>query len=824
MKEGAMPMHAAPADRHLPLDDGWTMKPKVSSFVDVVAAQGSGVPVTLPHDAMRDLPRSEAGGEGPWSGFYPGGVVEYTRVLDAPEHWRDRHIALEFDGVYRDAMVFVNDAFAGQSRNGYVPFRVPIEAYLRFGASNTIRVEARAHQDSRWYSGLGIHRSVNLLVTPRTHIAPDGVRVVTVSVEPGGALLEVAAELRNDELGLTQQSLTVALTGPDGTTVAEETVPATVRPGTSAVVRRRFWVRDPDLWDPDHPALHQARITLHDGSGVVDEEVVTFGIRTLALDPEHGLRVNGRTVKLRGACVHHDNGPLGAAAVSRAEERRVEILKSAGFNAIRSSHNPTSRAMLEACDRLGVLVVDEAFDMWFEAMRPFDYSLDFPEWWERDLAAMVARDANHPSVIMYSIGNEVPEAGTVAGPTWSRDLAERVRELDPTRFTTNAVSSFWAVSGEIRDALLDRVADMRARGVNDVMNGLSDFFAEITQSELVTERTAETHATVDVAGLNYASDRYEADARRFPRRVMLGTENTVGDVADIWPLVERLPSVIGDFTWTGWDYLGEAGLGRTDHLAADETGGGDPDWPWLLAWCGDIDITGCRRPASYYREIVWGLRREPYLAVLRPQPAGTRPSAMSWAWSDSVSSWTWDVAPGAPLEVEVYSDADEVEKRLDGHVVCREPAGPEHRNVARFTTPYQPGRITAVALDGGVERAHTSLRTATDPGLALTADRSAITADHRDLAFVEIELRDADGTLVTVGDRAVSVEVTGPARLQALGSARPATEERFDATTCTTFDGRALAVVRPTGPGTVVVTARCEDLAPASLRLDILPG
>jgi beta-galactosidase len=422
---------------------------------------------------------------------------------------------------------------------------------------------------------------------------------------------------------------------------------------------------------------------------------------------------------------------------------------------------------------------------------------------------------------MYSIGNEIPETGFALGGAWGRRLAEKVRSLDDTRFLTNAISSFWAVSAEILDEFVQEVSSLQARGVNDVMNGMTEIFDRITTSELVTQRTAESHAAVDVAGLNYAEQRYVSDGERLPNRVVLGTETNPRNFDVIWPLVERLPHVIGDFTWTGWDYLGEVGLGRTDYSDdATATGGGDPDYPWLLAWCGDIDITGHRRPASYYREIVFGLRHEPYIAVFRPEHHGPRRLEMQWAWSDTVSSWSWDVAPGSPVEVEVYSDAEEVALILDGVPVGRTPAGPRNRYRAHFELSYRPGTLTAVALSEGVETSRSSLHTAGDGVLTAHADRDVLRADHADLAFVLIELRDVEGNLANARDRLVKVQVTGAGVLQALGSARPASEERYDAPEHTTFHGRALALVRPTRAGSITVVVTSEGLQPATVELE----
>jgi beta-galactosidase len=799
----------------------WTVKPKVASFFDILGAGNAGTQVRLPHDAMISLQRSATHGEGPSTGYFPGGCVEYTKMLVAPQDWRGKRVSIEFQGVYRDAMVFVNGMYAGQRRNGYTVFRVPLDPYLRYGESNTIRVEARAYQDSRWYSGLGMYRDTALVITSLTHIAANGVKITTPDVDTERAVVEIATTIHNEDVGTRTLTLLTELRDDDGATVASDRIPVTVRPDGTTVVRQRLYVPAAKRWSVASPNLYQAHTTLHDDDSEVDSSVIRFGIRTLRIDPWHGLRINGETVKLRGACIHHDNGLLGAAAFGRAEERRIEILKSAGFNAIRSAHNPVSPAMLDACDRLGILVLDEAFDMWFEGMKPFDYSLDFPEWWERDIEAMVAKDFNHPSVIMYSIGNEIPETGSGLGGSWSRDLAEKIRSLDPHRFITNAISGFWAVSSEILGDLRQELSALEARGVNDVMSELSEVFDRITTSELVTERTAEPRAAVDIAGLNYAEQRYVSDAKLFPNRVILGTETNPRNIAAIWPLVQTLPHVIGDFTWTGWDYLGEAGLGRTDYPDDPQArGGGDPPYPWLLAWCGDIDITGHRRPVSYYREIVFGLRRTPYIAVFRPEHYARRRLEMQWAWSDTVSSWSWNLASGSRVEVQVYSDADEVELQLDGTSVGRAPAGPEHQFRAHFDIEYRPGTLTAIAYSHGIEQTRTSLRTATGVRLMAEADRHNLRADDSDLAFIAIELRDTDGNLANAIDRVVSVELTGPGVLQALGNARPVTEERFDSPRHTTFDGRALAVVRPTGIGTITVRITSDGLPPVALELD----
>jgi hypothetical protein len=708
-------------------------------------------------------------------------------------------------------MVFVNDEFAGNRAGGYARFLVDITPYLRFGGANEVRVEVRSGQDSRWYSGCGLHRPVVLHVDGPVHVLPDGVRVTTLAVEDDQAVVEVATRVVNQTRVTATPTVSTSVTDPGGATVEGDATPVTLAPGETATVRQRLYLADPQLWDVDSPRLHTAVTSL--GSGA--EIRTSFGVRTVQVDPRKGLRINGRPVLLRGACVHHDNGPLGAAAIGRAEERRIELLKAAGFNAIRAAHNPVSVAMLDACDRHGVLVMDEAFDMWHRGKSPEDYSLDFAQWWEADLESMVAKDYNHPSVVMYSIGNEIVETGTPHGARTTRRLAEKLRALDPTRLVTNGVNAALAVLDE-----LPATAESGG-GLND----MGDAMNQLGSSERATQRTLESSSVLDVLGLNYAEGRYDADGERFPHRVLVGSETFPSRIGALWPMVLANPNVIGDFTWTGWDYLGEVGIGATayaeDPAAVPAL---EREFPYLTAWCGDLDITGWRRPASFYREIVFGLRTEPYVAVRRPEHHDHTITLQSpWAWSDSVSSWTWPGFEGRDVEVEVYADADEVALLLGGAEVARGPVGGQRPMLAVLSTVYRPGELTAVAYRDGVETGRTSLRTSGRPVLSATTDRESLSADDDELAHLAVELRDGEGRLVTGADRPVQIEVDGAGVLAGFCSANPSTTERFDATTRTTFDGRALAVVRPTGPGTITVTVSA-DLGSRSVRIEVRPA
>ncbi|MGC7101777.1 glycoside hydrolase family 2 TIM barrel-domain containing protein [Amycolatopsis lurida] len=781
--------------------EDWTVRPKVNEFAELGVSPPEES-VTLPHDAVIGTPRDPERSGGAATGFFRGGAWEYTKKFFAPEEYAAKRVRIEFEGVYRSALVYLNGDLAGRWASGYTGFSIKADDFLRYGEQNVLRVEARAHRDSRWYSGAGIHRPVHLVVAEPVHVALDGVRVVTRDVDTDRAVIEVATTIENEDTRLRTVAVETTLLDAENGIIVTDNAPVSVLSGEDAVLRQRLAVPNPALWSPDTPYLYRAVVTVRAGDDLLDEADTTFGIRTLQLDPARGFRVNGEVVDLRGACIHHDNGVLGAAAIDRAEERRVELLKQAGFNALRSAHNPMSRAMLDACDRLGMLVMDETFDMWTRSKSDFDYALDFTEWWQRDVEAMVRKDRNHPCVFAYSIGNEIPETGTPHGAIWARRLAEHVRSLDDTRFVTSGINGLLTALDDVKVAAAEQAAD--GTGINTAMANWGDVLDQVGASDLVTDRTAEVFATLDIAGMNYLESRYELDRDLFPQRVIVGSETFPTHIDKLWGLVKRYPHVIGDFTWTGWDYLGEAGVGRPQYAGAVPTFLGD--YPWLTAWCGDIDITGNRRPASYYREIVFGLRSTPYLAVQRPDSHGRAAVSSPWAWSDVLPSWTWPSHEGNPVVVEVYSHADEVELLLNGKPLGRRPTGSQHRYRAEFEVPYAPGILQARAYHDDQETGHAELRTATgDPILAATVDRSAIDADVGDLAFVAISLVDADGVVFTSVKRRIQVTVEGPGKLQGLGSSDPTSTEPFTGNSHPTFNGHALAVIRPTGPGEIRV-------------------
>lgn len=781
-------------------------------------------PVAVPHDAVLGTqrvndPALQA------SGYFPTGAWEYRSRFEVPAEWRDRHVVIEFEAVHRSAAVFVNGDLAARHPSGTSTIRVELDPFLRYGQANELVVEARSGKDARWYTGGGIIRPVHLAVGPRVHVPLDGVVVTTPEHDAEASLVEVTTTVRNPDSHPAVRRLETTIVAPDGRVVGVDRTRVSVPATDAAEVSQRILVMAPERWSVEHPALYRAEIRLTSAEGEEDAAGTTFGIRTLHLDAARGLRINGEPVDLRGACVHADNGVIGGAAWDAADERRVRLLKAAGFNAIRSAHQPMSRAMLDACDRLGVLVMDELTDWWTRAKSPEDGSDDFTDWWRRDLASMVAKDRNHPSVIMYSIGNEIPEAATRSGSELTRAMTAEAKRLDPTRYVTAAVNgSLFVMPGHIElepellgGASMDPVAELEER-----KPPLEQWMNELAVTDAVSELTEEAYGAPDIAGFNYQDARYEFDRERHPNRVIVGSETFPTAIDRLWALVRANPHVIGDFTWTGWDYLGEPGLGRMAYEDDAPGTGALAGYPFLVSGAGDLDITGERRPASYYREIVFGLRAEPYIAVRRPSTRGRVMKPAPWSWTDSIPSWTWPDAGSEPLEVEVYSDAPEVELRLDGRSLGRQPAGPEHRFRAVFAVEYAPGRLEALAIRDGEPAERTTLVTAgADRTLRLTAEQTEVAADGRDLAFIAVEVVDAAGVRATDADVEATLQLEGPGVLQGYGSAVFSTEESFVDDRHTLHDGRALAVVRPTAPGLITMTATASGLPTTSVQVSV---
>lgn len=771
---------------------GWTIAPMQGMMAAMGGQQAEKTPVTLPHDAMigqkRDASQPTAGG----SAFFAPGNYDYEKAFTLEK--TGGPVWLEIEGAYHNASVWVNGDFAGQWPYGYGNFQVKISDFLRVG-KNTVKVSVKNtdQPNSRWYSGAGLYRDVNWIEAGEVHVGLDGVRVTTLAADEALAVLRVETDLENEGLGLRQGILCTLLRDKDGNEAAKDATRFTLRQGEKLTVRQRMQVEKPALWDLDSPNLYTCETKVLEGETVLDGECNSFGIRTLALDSVHGLRLNGKTVKLKGGCIHHDNGVLGSATFYDAEERRARLMKQAGYNALRSAHHPMGKAMLTACDRLGILVMDEFTDVWTVSKCDYDYAIQFPQWWERDVEAMVRKDYNHPCVVMYSTGNEIFEMGARIGNAWGRKIADKIRSLDDTRYLTNGINVMMGLLGR-REDVQDAAVGMGGGDINEIMSNQRALMDRVNSTDLADPFLEEVCATLDIVGYNYAAGRYEREIAKYPYRVIVGSETAPAALDKNWELVEKHGAVIGDFTWTAWEYLGEVGIGRVRYGQAGFFYG---EYPWVASRCADFDLIGSRRPVSYWRETVWGGRgHEPYIAVQLPEHYGEEPLTDMWSWTDSVSSWTWPGYEGKGIVAEVYCDAEEAELFLDGKSLGRKAVGTEeHGFYCKWETVYAPGMLEAVSYVGGKEAGRFALRTAGEPHVALYPEREGLQAGSNELCFVKIRLEDGEGNLCPI-DRQVTLTVEGPGTLQGSGSADPKTEENYRDTTHMTCGGEMLAVLR----------------------------
>ena len=739
-------------------------------------------PVTLPHDWSIGLERAPENPSGTDGGYFPMGAGWYLREIAAPEEWRGKKVLVEFEGVYMNAEVWLNEHFLGRHPYGYTSFTVDLTPFLRLGEVNVLRVSVdnACQVNSRWYSGSGIYRPAWLLVAEPVHVAHWGVYVTTPEVSPAAATVRARTTVENETETTQDVVLRSRIVAADGRHISEAMKLVTISAGDRTELTQDVSVPDPQLWSPDAPALYRLETELLAGGRTVDTEATTFGIRTLRFDAEAGFLLNGQPVLLKGGCVHHDNGVLGAASYPRSEERKVALHKASGYNAIRCAHNPPAPAFLDACDRLGMLVMDEAFDCWRQGKNPYDYHVAFDDWWHRDIASMVLRDRNHPSVIIWSIGNEVHERdGRSDGAQIARMLADHMRALDPTRPVSSAICGVW----DEHRTWLD---------------------------------TDPVFATLDVGGYNYQWQNYRPDHERHPNRIMAGLESFPLEALESWREVEELPYVIGDFVWTSLDYLGESGIGRVYFGEEKEYSLGK--YPWHQANCGDLDLCGFKRPQSYYRDILWGRGDALYIAVHHgPIPAGETPIITRWGWPEVWPDWTWPGHEGELFKVDVYSACEEVELSLNGRSLGVKPAGREQRHIASFDVPYEAGVLRAVGYRAGQPAAEHQVETAGEPAcIRLTPDHRVIRAEAGDLGFVSVEITDAQGRVHPAADDLIIFTLEGEGSLVAVGNSNPVSTESYVGDRRRAFRGRCLAVVTSDGKaGAVRLRAEAKGLEPA---------
>ena len=810
----------------LTLDEKWTFRQGYLDSIGMLYTD-PGVKVNLPHDGMIGTDTAPDAPAGADMGYFTGGQTNYTKYVSVPKEWENECVGLQIDGAMMNASVDINGGRVALQHNGYMPFFIDLTKYVTFGEENriTINVNTSMQPNSRWYTGSGLYRGVKLLHGPRVHAVPDGIFVYTKEVSDGYAFLEAIVEVANDTLENRLAKITLTLKDEETGTVCARTQRVI---GVGACGRETaliaFTVKEPRLWSAEDPHLYRVGVTVGDigvyrthfvenENVTVDEASVLFGIRTVTADAVRGLRINGKTVKLKGGCLHHDNGLLGSVSLYEAEARKIKKLKSEGFNAIRTAHNPPSSALIEACDRLGMYVFDEAFDAWSIGKRGGDYNQYFAADWEKDLTAFVKRDRTHPCVIMWSTGNEIPERGGLSdGYALAARLARTIRSLDGTRPVSNGICSLW--SG------LD---DAMAIGQSQTQNASDGFGTHLW--EQVTEPFTNG---LDIVGYNYMEDLYERDHEMYPDRVILGSENFPKEIGFRWPMVESRDYVIGDFTWTAWDYLGEAGIGKAAYVDADDPKAPKNPWdlmpqqaspyPWRLANDADFDITGMMKPQGEYRSIVWGSEKT-HLYSMHPDTYGKKEIVSMWGFPYVFPSWNHAGYEGKPVDIVVFSRAEEVEVFLNGESLGRKPVSMERPlpYSVRFETAYRPGKLEAVSYVGGHEVSRDELVTTGEAkSIRLIPEKTEMRADGHDLIYVGIEITDADGRVVPDAKIPLRAAVTGGAVLAGFGSADPVTEDKYTKPEPVTYNGRAMAVLRSgyeAGSCTLEVSAEGAEIS-----------
>ncbi len=784
-------------------NDNWKFWEGGDAFALIWDVPGKAQTVSLPHDAMihkKPYPDSPNGGN---TGFRDGDYYTYVKMLDYKKKKDGENVILQFEGVYKDAFVYVNGEFAGKEHSGYTTFNVDISDLLRDG-TNEIRVQVHNGDmpNSRWYSGSGIYRDVYLLTSGRTCIEPDGVKIRTECADKETAAITVRTTVDNGAPAARELTVTTTILRGKKKVATEKTL-AVFMTGEKKDLQQRIAIEKPALWSDESPELYGYEVVITDETGKkLDSESGSFGIRTLSLDAKRGLRVNGKEVKLRGACIHHDNGLVGAATYQIAEYRRAYKLKEAGFNAIRMSHHPMSPALLRACDALGIYVMDELTDMWNHGKGLYDYSMNFDDSWREDLKRMVTKDYNHPSVVMYSIGNEIPEIGLSNGSKIAYEISSLFHKLDESRYTTAGINGGFAASDHIGEIMDDLKKGGKIGGnVNDFMAAMDGNMDEIVCHKALTGVLEKATASLDIAGYNYMTARYEIDGVNYPNRVIVGSETYPPEIARNWCEVKRLKHVIGDFTWTGWDYIGEAGVGIPAYNWGE--GGFGAGYPCQLAYCGDIDITGFRRPASYFREAVFGLRKDPYITVQSPEHYGEMLIKTPWVISDSISSWTYPGFEKKPVIIEVYAAGDEVELIKNGESLGRKPSGDAGGYRVLFETTYEPGELLAVTYEKGKEIGRSTLKTTGEYAdiriekeeiqIASTAKGMDFKANG-DLIYLSVCLTDKDGGAVTFADEKLNLSCDG-AEVLGFGSGDPKPVHNYDEMETGTFNGRAQIIL-----------------------------
>lgn len=787
-----------------PLLTGWTCRH--------LGDTAPGKPVTLPHDAMLAEPRTALSAGGTNTGWYEGYDYEYQRTLTVPENeLADTHI-LEFEGVYHNAEVWLNGQKAAFRPYGYTNFYVDYAPYLHSG-ENELRVIARnADQpNSRWYSGAGIYRPVQLWTARGAHIALNGVKICTLSLDP--AIVEVR----------------VKTTAPGTVRLMVDDLPAMQQESDGEAVFT-LTLDNARLWTPETPNLYTCRVNFAD-----DEVTETFGVRKVEWGTD-GFLLNGKRYIIQGACIHHDNGLLGAVCDPDAVARKVRLLKANGYNAIRSAHNPCSKALLAECDRQGMLVMDEYIDHWYIHKTEHDYVDYFNEWWRQDLTDMVEKDYNHPCVVLYSTGNEVSETAQKRGIALTKEMTDFLHGLDDSRPVTCGVNIFFnflssigfgVYSDEKAKKEAERAEKAKQRGEkaakkkavgSQFFNNLAGLLGDEFMKRGATlhgcdVKTRDAFANMDIAGYNYGIYRYKHDLKKYPQRLILGSETFCNDAYKFRELAKQEPRLVGDFVWAGMDYLGEVMVGSWEYADYAETFDGGPGW--VSAGSGRIDLTGKPLGEALYTRVALEADNGPYIAVCPVNHTGDRHSPSAWKMTNAMPSWSWTGCEGGKANVEVYARAARVELVLNGHTVGSKTL--KNDCLAKFSIPYESGTLEAVSYDAADHEIGRCKLQSAGGTTRLTLDAEEPTVKPGHLCYIRLRYTDENGITKPLARGSIQVQVRG-GTLVGLGSACPFNKHSYLDNETDTYYGEALAIVRM-GDGDAMTIAASDGEYSAELTV-----
>lgn len=763
------------------------------------------VEVTLPHDAMINTERNPKMRNYFLLAGFEGGKYIYTKRFFLQKEDEKRTFILEFEAIYCMSEVYVNGQLAAKKAYGFTPFQILLNPYLKFNEENEIRVEANVPKEGhgRWYTGGGIYRPVNLYTGEENYIMLYGVKVTTLDIHPAKIRVDVKIQ------GEGQVRVDIL---KEGSLVTSAVFPVVDRHAQMELI-----IPDAKLWNAENPELYEAVVTLNQEGQVCDMVTETFGIRTIEVSAEKGLLINGVSTFLRGGCIHNDNGVIGVINNDVTELHRARNLKKSGFNALRSAHHPISRSLMKACDEMGLYVMDEAFDYWYRPKGGNPHCAQFLDTFREDTLAMVQDAYNHPCVVMYSIGNEIPEAGSVKGVRIGKAIVDAIHSIDTTRPTTLCPSVHWLreyLDGvpyltEDEDEWIEKDPENKEKDMKNYMKIFLGAAANIPENErnlsypptfiqMDEDATKNLYPYLDIAGYNYYEDKYDILHELHPERVLLGTETRGEMIVNTMRYARSHPFLIGDFIWTLQEHLGEANCCNISYgnqpEKRDNLSG--KDYPWLINYGGTIDLIGTILPSIHKYEFAWDENKKGlYLASQPPIHQGMAPNVSGYRWTDSVDGWTYEGYEGQPTWVDAYTDAAEVEIFLNGRSIGRSKV---KDYFAKISCTYESGELIGIGYDeNGKEIYRTVIKSANpDTRIIAIPDKTTLQAGEEDFCFIDVMITDAEGTLKLLPEHVVNIQIEGTGTLQGFGSAYHLNEEKYDQHHHTTYLGRLQAVIR----------------------------